>query len=313
MYKIRVLSFCFRKLPNYFNVWLKSAGKNPEIDFLVVTSDTKQYGLPANVVIEHHTFDEVMQKVRNTFDCPIDIQDPYKFCDLRPMFGYLFPEWFAGYDFWGGCDLDVVFGNIRAFITDEVLRKHDKILTRDHFYLYRNTKEVNERFMLPVMGKENFYQQVLGDHLLYCFGERKPWGMYFLYLDHGFSMYDVPVSADIFYKRKSFQVDVGCTTKGQIFVWRNGKLYATFVKENGTIDEKEYMYIHLQKRPMDAISDAELQNDFAIVPNQFLAIRGLVSKELILRNSKEPLIYSEYVKQLIARIKKPSKEIFYQG
>lgn len=313
MNRIRVLTFCFRKLPNYFNVWLKSAGMNPEIDFLVITTDTTKYNLPANIEIKNYTFDWVLDRVRSKFDCPIDIRDPYKFCDTRPMFGYLFPEWFEGYEFWGGCDLDVVFGDIRAFITDEVLEKYDKILTRDHFYLYRNTGEVNKRFMLPHMGKDKFYEQVLGDHLLYCFGERKNWGMYFLYLNYGFPMFDAPVSADVFHKKKAFHVNTGEASKGQIFSWKDGKLYVTYIKMDGTIGEKEYMYVHLQKRPMDSINDEDIRDDFLIVPNQFLTNPSRMTADLITKYSKEPILYDEFVKQTIAKLKKTSKDVFYQG
>ena len=33
--------------------------------------------------------------------------------DLRPAYGVLFEEYLDGYDFWGHCDLDVLFGRIR--------------------------------------------------------------------------------------------------------------------------------------------------------------------------------------------------------
>ena len=47
------------------------------------------------------------------------------------------------YDFWGYCDIDLIFGNIRKFITDDILDKYDKILSRGHFTLFRNKDSIN--------------------------------------------------------------------------------------------------------------------------------------------------------------------------
>ena len=34
----------------------------------------------------------------------------------------------VGYDFWGHCDMDLIWGDIRNFITEDVLSKYDKII-----------------------------------------------------------------------------------------------------------------------------------------------------------------------------------------
>lgn len=309
MKKIAVLTFCFRDLPNYFPIWLKAAGENKTIDFIVVTTDKTSYISPHNVKIINKTFDEIIAKAQAKLGFKLNITDPYKLCDLRPAFGYLFSEWFKGYDFWGGCDLDIVLGDIRKFITESILEKNDKILTRDHFHLYRNTKEVNERFMLPVYGKKEFYKRVFTDDKLYCFGERKPWGMFKIYQDYGFTMYDEPIVADIQYKNFNFIVnsEIGERYYPQIFAWEDGQLYRYKLSEIG-LEKDEFMYIHLQKRPMNMKNKES--NNFIIVPNEFSDFET-ITPQLVNKYGKKHIFYGNRIKQIIERIKNPFRNNFY--
>ena len=59
----------------------------------------------------------------------------------------MFDKFTKGYDFWGYCDLDVIFGNLRDFFTDEKLEKFDKIYDAGHLSIYRNSNEVKKAFM----------------------------------------------------------------------------------------------------------------------------------------------------------------------
>ena len=55
-----------------------------------------------------------------------------------------------------------------------------------------------------------------------------------------------------------------------LFVWNRGKLIR-YCKINGFIEEKEYLYIHFQSRPMDVKNfDLVVQSDvFKLIPNKF--------------------------------------------
>ncbi len=67
---------------------------------------------------------------------------------LKLAFGFLFAEIKKGYDFLGHGDIDVVYGNIRDFMTEEVLNNQDVISSwHDYntgtFCLFRNNKLMN--------------------------------------------------------------------------------------------------------------------------------------------------------------------------
>src|SRR5262249_38799609 len=76
----------------------------------------------------------------------VTLPTPYKLCDFRPTYGLVFAEHVAGFDFWGHCDMDVVFGNIRHFLTADVLHAYNKVLIHGHLSLYRNSEEANNFF-----------------------------------------------------------------------------------------------------------------------------------------------------------------------
>ena len=80
---------------------------------------------------------------QNHYDFPISISAPYKFCDFRPAFGEIFSDYLVGYDYWGHCDVDLIWGDIRKFVTDDVLTKYKRIFSRGHCSIYENSSEVN--------------------------------------------------------------------------------------------------------------------------------------------------------------------------
>lgn len=72
----------------------------------------------------------------------------YKLCDLKPFLGFIHQNAIQQYDFWAFGDMDLVWGDIRHFYTDEILSRHDILSTHSdrlsgHLTLIRNTKHYN--------------------------------------------------------------------------------------------------------------------------------------------------------------------------
>jgi hypothetical protein len=95
---------------------------------------------PPNLTVHVGDFADLSARVRAHFDFDVCLDDPYKMCDFRPAFGEIFAAELSGYDFWGHCDLDVLFGRIRDHLPAEAFEA-DKILFQGNFSLYRNTVE----------------------------------------------------------------------------------------------------------------------------------------------------------------------------
>lgn len=171
MKSIVLITCYFGKFPWYFTYFLHSCKYNPGVSFVVVTDNDEQFALPPNVTIVHRTLPEISSLASEKLGFRVMIETPYKMCDFKPAYGFLFPELIDGYDFWGHGDIDVIFGNIRNFITKDLLEQYDFISVRHdyitgHFALFRNCKKMNELFM-----RSADYRKVFGSLFHYCFDE----------------------------------------------------------------------------------------------------------------------------------------------
>ena len=77
----------------------------------------------------------------------ISLSKPYKLCDYKPAYGFLFSEYLIGYKHWGHCDIDTILGDLDHYLTDEILDNYDKIFCLGHLILYKNTPDINNVFM----------------------------------------------------------------------------------------------------------------------------------------------------------------------
>ena len=84
-------------------------------------------------------------------------------CDYKVAYGEMFQEYIKDYDFWGHCDADLIFGDIRKFVTDDLLNKYDRLGVDGFFSLFRNTIEINA-----------IYRKA--DDITKIFTEQKPFG-----------------------------------------------------------------------------------------------------------------------------------------
>lgn len=185
----------FGKLPWYFPYFIHSCIYNPTIHFILVTDDQNYDNkLPENILLVHQTFDDLKKKIAEKLNIDVSIPNAYKLCDFKPAYGLIFSEFISDYDFWGMGDIDVIYGNIRNFITEDILKNHDVITVRHdflvgYFTLYRNCKNVNELFM-----QSKDYVKVFTNAEHFCFDECN---FAFWKLDHDICFEDVADQCEI--------------------------------------------------------------------------------------------------------------------
>lgn len=73
------------------------------------------------------------------------ISHPYKLCDLKPAWCHLYEDYLSEYDFVGYCDIDLIFGTISHFFTEDVKKRyHIFTITTEYmsgaFTVFKNTK-----------------------------------------------------------------------------------------------------------------------------------------------------------------------------
>lgn len=263
----------FGEFNNYFQLFLNSCEKNPDYDWLIITDNSDEYVFPSNVIVKRMSFKNIQNLVKSKFDFKVNLTYPYKLCDLKPMYGYIFSDFLKEYRFWGHCDTDLIFGKISNFINEEDLNYYDKIGCLGHFTLYKNNLKVNTAFMLPLNGKER-YKEVLSYDYNVSFDEEYNQSINNIFNQHGFKIKRLPKIAGIYPKSSNFKVvklndDWSYTVEKKsknLFIWNNGIL-KRFIKSKTKVTESEYLYIHFQSRNMKV----NIQNNsiFKIIPNSF--------------------------------------------
>lgn len=290
MKRIALIIIWIGKFKNYNDFWLKSIEKNPSVDFIVFTDQQTNTILPPpNLKIVHTSFDKLAQDFQSRFDFKVSIPQSYKFCDFKPAYGEIFQEYLAGYDFWGHCDNDLIFGDIRRFITDKILLQYDKILARGHFTLYRNTPEIN-----AVYKKHPLCHTVFSSPQNFCFDE---WPGISRYWNDNLKekFYNEIVFDDIHYLKHNFiTVHKVLLDKGRtnfVYSYENGKLFRVFLFEN-EVHKEETMYVHFQKRRLKVTTQA---NDyFTIIPNKIIAYQKNITPAFLKKKAKKKLFYPQY-------------------
>lgn len=168
---IAIIVCYFGELPWYFRYFLHSCKFNPTIDFIFISDTTDLELLPANVNHIHKTLADINILSSRKLNFQTHIENGYKFCDFKPAYGFLFSDLIEGYDFWGQSDIDLIFGDIRNFMTDDVLDMNDYISMRHDFptgcfSLFRNNTTMNTFFM-----RSKDYQKAFSESRHFCFDE----------------------------------------------------------------------------------------------------------------------------------------------
>lgn len=261
----------FGKLPDTMKLWLKSCKYNSTINWLIYTDDTTEYDYPDNISVKYCSFNDFKVKVQMKFPFEIKIDTPYRLCDYKVAYGYILEEELKKYDFWGYCDLDIVFGNIRSFLTEEVLENYDRVGFLGHSTLYKNTYDMNRLFMKTLDNKELykiFFSS--GGKQNHFFDEK--W-MDLICGKYDIKTYRKTIFADVIPWAWKFRIgyvqsNEKVKNEHRIFLWDNGELFSCSIGHERNVIFDKYMYIHLLKRSMKCIISDEVDR-FLIVPNKF--------------------------------------------
>lgn len=264
----------FGEFPNYFQLTLNSCKNNPDFDWLIFTDNTKEYNYPPNVKIHYIEFENFRRIIKTKLGKEFNLEKPYKLCDYKVAYGFLLEEYIKNYDWWGYCDIDVIFGKISNFISEELLTEYEKLFILGHFTMFKNTLEINRMFMKS-LDNESLYEKYLTNDKIWVFDERWKKSINNIFESYNKKIYCQNCIADIYPKSVEFKcVNFDENNRKKflkkkckgIFIYNNGKIEEFFLKKRKLI-KKEYMYIHLQKRNM--LYENVNEEVYKIIPNKF--------------------------------------------
>ena len=258
----------FGTLPSYSDLFFKSCGANPTVNWLFVTDQPLDTGrLPPNVALRRTTFASLKNSIDAVLGFETALPSPYKLCDVRPAYGVIFADAIEGFDFWGHCDMDLVFGDIRRFLTPDILQAYTKVLIHGHLSLYRNRDDVNHYFELETPNVR--FRDAVSDPRSLAFEEFM--GMKVIFEHHGIPVFrNDAFLADINQNVYRLITESAPNARHQCFYWERGRVFRSFW-EDGTCGRQEYIYIHLQKRRMRPPPfDATVADAWFIRPYDFV-------------------------------------------
>lgn len=300
----------FGKLPQWFSLYLLSCSYNKDFDWLILTDDHTAYITPENVKIERTTLSRIKKFMTNRLKMRISLDSPYKLCDYRPAYGYIFQDYLKDYDYWGYTDLDLIYGNLKNFIDLNQLNHYSKIQARGHLTLFKNSDEVNRYFMLRAAETVS-YKEVFSTNRYFDFDEMD--GINVILSKFHIPYYHVDSIADISPDRTAFNtitLNVKMDYLNQVFVWDNGKVFGIFLNQNNQMCKQEFEYIHFQKRKFTRFLDRKEVVDHRFLINHQGFITNIDLKEKDIFNYSIPTVSERVLhqqKRIFQRLSRKSK------
>lgn len=142
----------FGRWPFWMPFFLRGCGGNPDIDWLFFTDCGVPEQAPANVRFETLAFDAYCEHVSDRLGIAFTPDSPYKLCDLKPALGYIHADRLASYDYWGFSDIDLIYGDLRGYLSALQLQRYELVSTHvrrvsGHLCMMRNSARMREAFM----------------------------------------------------------------------------------------------------------------------------------------------------------------------
>lgn len=150
--KICILIPYFGKWPAYFNIFLKSCEYNSQIvDYIFFTDISNPKKHPKNVRFVEFTINDFNEIASRKLALKVNINHPYKLCDFKPAYGFIFSEYLKDYLYWGHGDEDLLLGDLQKFLKDGLEDLKDVLSVRKEwisgsFCIFKNSKNINEIF-----------------------------------------------------------------------------------------------------------------------------------------------------------------------
>lgn len=302
MNTICIIGVYFGNFPNYFPLWAKSCAKNSKIDFRIYTDANYDGVLPQNVHFVEMTLSKLRELASRKLGFEINLQRPYKCCDLKPMYGLIFEDDLKPYEYWGECDFDLIWGDLYSFLTKYQYKKYDKFLSLGHLSFYRNTPVINRAFMLPGDYKKGGYKKVLETEENCVFDEES--GISQIFIHNKLPFFKQRIFADITPLYKRFTLSPFNSSienhpknyKNQIFYYQDGKTYRDYII-NGRLKREEFMYVHFRSRgnympSADVISGIS----YYITNEGFILKEGETTLDIINKYNKCDSLFCEKLK-----------------
>lgn len=280
----------FGRFDTLFPLWLETCRWNKNFDWLVFTDDRRAFDYPENVKVIYMEFAELKEKIQALYDFKIALDAPYRLCNFRPAFGEVFEEYLDGYDTWGFCDNDMLYGNLSAMLPKELPIQY-KVGGFGHLSFVPNTDKIRSLYRYADAYRLAF------THSNLLFFDEDTWP--YILKAKGYEILKLHI-ADFMPRLWQHEVleEPGreWMNKAHCFVWTEGKLWRYYEDKDGSVKREEYAYIHFLKRPMKVQEGIDIKKPMVFVPNRIFNMEPANITVEFLREVSKPGIFWDYWK-----------------
>jgi len=138
----------FGTWPAWSELFFLSCGKNEIANVLVLSENAPPFALPDNVKVIPMPRPEIVSRLAKATGLKLSDFSGHKLCDFRPFFGLAFADLLSSYEFWGFCDVDVMWGDLKKLLTPDFFESTDVFSAHaqffvGHFTILRNAVAAN--------------------------------------------------------------------------------------------------------------------------------------------------------------------------
>ena len=141
--------------PQYIDLFLAGCSTNTIARFLLCAERPPVNNLPGNVRHIPMSSGEILERLRKGTGLGLGNISGHKLCDFRPFFPMVFNDLLRDAEFWGYCDIDLMFGRLDQGFDQALLESVDAFSAHPnqfvgHLTFVRNLPEINRlAFEIP--------------------------------------------------------------------------------------------------------------------------------------------------------------------
>lgn len=280
MNRYAALCCYYGRWPEHFPFWLQSCSYNREVTFFLVTDlSIEEYEVPDNVRVVSLSFADVRERICSRFpEIKISLDRPYKLCDFKVTYGYVFDDLFMGYAYWGIFDIDTIWGNILKFLPENGDCRYKKLFPCGHLSFVRNDEEGRFSFKESQRYKDLMpWDKVFASPNNFFFDEEGGWEPIYVRDKEKRVCYDGRVTFDNILPPWRFDhfrsINFPEKSRCLIYTFEEGVLCRHYLSEGMKHRVEEISYLHISRRKMRVSSDDARR--FVIYPNRIAPWRKL--------------------------------------
>lgn len=283
----------YGKFPIWINAFLRSCACNPNITWIIFSDLKKPSYIPENVQFTFLRKTDLSALIQKKTGLEHTLSNPHKLCDFKPLYGTIFEDYLISYDYWGHCDMDIIWGDLESFLQSISWNNYDIISTRKwaisgHFTLYRNLPSINNLFRNVVN-----YQKAFTDESYQGFDEG--YFSYFLFQKIYLKQKDIKIYWPM--RNSIDRAELFLHPKG--WYWQAGKIYNKYRKGG--------IYIHLidWKRTFEQVCMGQPENQDFFKINQY----GIWDQHIPIQVQLKLILISGFRRRLIRRLRSTKRSL----